>query len=191
MRKFLLILGCLLPYASSVEAGLWYIKGSGGVNFINAEGSAEINPGYYVAGSLGYRFSPFFRIEAEGAYRHNNLHKLIYDTLEIPFDTPIHTSAAMGNLFLDFPCFEVLFPYIGGGIGAQWVRSHGTCYAEDEDNIYVLKYRIKHNGFAYQVIAGIGVELGIRNKLIVDYRYLNGVDALANHTLAMSLMHDF
>lgn len=203
-KKFLFFLGCLMTSFSTIQAGQWYVKGAGGVNFIeketveiNSSGyrvEVAINPGYYVAGFLGYRLSKFFRLETEGAYRNNIFNKFIFnEEFELPFNSPIHTWGAMGNAFMDFPCAEILFPYLGGGIGAQWVRSRGTCLAQDieSNEIHQFEYQIRHNGFAYQGIVGIGVELGIKGGLTIDYRYLNGVDTKANHTLAMSFIHHF
>lgn len=104
---------------------------------------------------------------------------------------PIRTWTAMGNAFVDLPCHSFLFPFIGGGIGALWVNSTGKIFVGNEIEGYVLKCKIADHCFAYQGIAGLGVPLGQWGALTVDYRYLNGEDSPANHSVGMSLMCQF
>jgi len=63
-----------------------YIKGFGGVNFINdsiGEGSRfTVNPGFFVGGAAGYRISKYFRAEMEAAYRQNQFGELTIQVKE-------------------------------------------------------------------------------------------------------------
>lgn len=191
MRKFLCVISCMMACFSTAQAGSWYVRGSGGANFIDGGENFDIAPGYYVGGSLGYRFSRFFRLEGEGAYRHNKLNKLVVETVEIPVNAPLRTWSAMGNAFVDLPCCSFLFPYIGGGVGALWIRSADEFPVQSGSNTYLLRYRIADNRFGYQGIAGLGVPFGQWGAITADYRYLNGEDTRANHTVGMSLILQF
>lgn len=191
MRTFLLVLGCLVACFSTAQAESWYVKGSAGANFIDGGDKFDIEPGYFVGGSLGYRFSRFFRLEGEGAYRRNELNKIVLESVELPTNSSIRTWTAMGNAFIDLPLCSFIFPYIGGGVGAIWVRSAGEFHTPDNPDLYALRYRIADNRFGYQGIGGLGLALGESGAITVDYRYLNGEDTRANHTIGMSLLVQF
>lgn len=195
MRQFLFLLSCLVVYFSTAHAGSWYVKASGGANFIENGKDFDTDVGDFIGGSLGYRFSRFVRLEAEGVYRHNNLTDIVVENEKLTFFTPIKTWTAMSNVFVDFPCCSFVFPYVGGGAGALWARGINrikmtVVYNQDLD-FEVLTCKIAGDCFAYQGIAGMGVPLGQWGALTVEYRYLNGMEIRTNHGVGMSLMCQF
>lgn len=185
MRKLLFTLGCFLVFFSHAEAGL-YIKSAIGMNFFHHQlfdEESEMNPGYYAGGALGYRFAKFFRLEGEFAYRENK-------ETDVPVN--IKSWAGFGNLFLDIPCYQYLFPYIGFGLGYQYTRfTYGDHGVQLEDEVFVIHRLISIRGMEAQGLAGIGIPLLSCASIHCDYRYVGRNKNFVNHTLALSLLIGF
>ncbi|MEZ6024235.1 MAG: outer membrane beta-barrel protein [Hyphomonadaceae bacterium] len=94
--------------------------------------------------AFGYAFQNGFRTEGELAYRSNEL-----------FGDDIEVTSLMGNLYYDFNRDGRFRPYVGAGVGV----GHIEFFGEDD------------TGFAWQVMAGIGIPLSERLTLDLGYRH--------------------
>lgn len=166
-----------------------YISGAGGINMI-PESSATVqvgalapsseqfdfDMGWAAAGAVGMFLPHGFRVEVEGAYRHNK-----YDTTSFvggvtgqialiqitgTADGTLEGWSAMVNAIKDIDTGSNITPYLGAGVGVANrhlefnCNTPLTCSMDDKDS-----------GLAYQGIAGISVALSEQLQLFADYRY--------------------
>ncbi len=150
---------------------------------------ADYDLGFVVGGALGLRFSPIdsrlgFRIEAKGAYRHNEGDELTFDTDTAPFDCAPDTVgpcdllgdktalSAMGNVWLDFTLGNSVSFFVGGGAGGVWVSLDDVGSTNSTiEPFSLLGFNDKDLVFAYQAGARIAVSLPIGAELTLGYRY--------------------
>ena len=166
-----------LPIAASAQpvTGL-YIAGGSGVNFMQDEtlksvggvstpnGKVQTNLGGLGVVSLGWGFGNGLRAEIEGDYRYNGLNKVT----GVPGGGGSATGSEqkygpMANLLYDFNGISPMFvPYIGGGVGYQWVAEHGTSTTNTEGS------------FAYQAIVGAAFPIPPVPGLAItaEYRFM-------------------
>lgn len=123
-------------------------------------------------GSFGYMAGNGFRIEAELTYRSND----IGSVSGTPVAGKLNTLSFMVNALYElrfgdsgglYGSASPLRPYFGLGVGG--VR------ASLEDVAEILGTTViddSANGFAYQFIGGLGVELTPTTLITVDYRYM-------------------
>lgn len=86
---------------------------------------------------------------------------------------------AMANLWLDlFPGSRVR-PYIGGGLGAAYIRADDFGY--DDPRLGNIQLNdTEDTVFAYQAGAGVALDLSTRWTVALDYRYLDTDDPRLN-----------
>lgn len=111
--------------------------------------------------AAGYAFKNGFRVEAEGAYRQNDLSDIKGDAT---------ATAAMANLYYDFNRDGAIQPYVGIGVGGAKIDVSGAAASlvtfDDNDTVA-----------AYQGMAGVAIPLTDRLDLDVGYRYFKAPDA--------------
>lgn len=168
MKKiFLLIAACFAftaPLAATHCQGA-YVTGFGGANFKTEQHHVKWNPGYAVSGAVGYKFAPF-RVELEGAYRHNSIKNLRSVRAEKS------TASGMVNAYYDIDMLQLPLnatPYVGAGIGAAY--SEGKA----KNKITGDHSKGHKTNFAWQGIAGVAVPVTERVDFITEYRYFNEV----------------
>lgn len=120
------------------------------------ERDIEADDGWGAALALGFGSRGGFRLEAEGAYRQNDL------DVRGRGGADIHSIALMGNVYFEpqlgpFP----LRPYIGAGVGGANVAFDADDLDIDDDD-WVL---------AYQGMVGAVLKLGARAGVFAGYRY--------------------
>jgi len=166
-----------------------YVSGFLGINAnrdTNAEGTdfffsenfndrVEFDPGISIGGTAGYDFG-IVRLEGELSYKHAEI-KSITDQNGFQFrnvDGSIGAQAMMFNGFFDLHNNSRITPYLGGGIGFAGLylsdttgvdTSGGTSqriflYGDSDDAV-----------FAYQVGAGVEIDLNRLLSLDIGYRY--------------------
>jgi opacity protein-like surface antigen len=135
----------------------------------------EFDPGISIGGTGGYDFG-FVRLEGELSYKHAEIDS-ITDQNGFRFQSAngsIGAQAMMINGFIDLHNNSRLTPYLGGGIGAAALylsdttgidTSGGTAqrvtlYGEADDAV-----------FAYQVGAGMEIDINRFYSLDIGYRY--------------------
>lgn len=201
MKKTLLALMAICisttAFANMFSFSNFYVDGFGGVNFVNSyekEGARiDLNPGYIAGGALGYRFSRFFRIEGEGAYRSNSFNQLVLHEQKFPASGEIRKATAMGNGIIDL-CFwdSGLVPYVGVGIGERWDQESFTLKPVVIGGVpTVFTAKDTSRDLAYQGIVGVNFCSYKNLHLGVEYRYLDGPDIQANNSLDFSVKAHF
>lgn len=124
-------------------------------------GDLDTKTGFAVGGAVGRKFSPFFGVEGEIAYRKHDLDVLTIAVDPAP-DTPTLSSLSfMANGVFSAPGRRGFSPYVGAGLGAA--RTGGADAHEF--------------GFAYQAFAGLEKSFAGGLSAAVEYRYFSAGDA--------------
>lgn len=186
MKKILMLLLTVVGIASTpslVEANLFnggsaYIGPIVGANWLQTNNSKhhhsdsdfgrrlDFETGYAVGGFVGYQFCGGFDVEAEFIYRHNELksRRECDDFSSFRLKGSFQSMSYMLNGIYDINlsncgCCLPIFPYVGVGIG----------YAQQELKLCSCKF--KNNGFAWQVLAGIGYKINCNFDVALDYHF--------------------
>jgi opacity protein-like surface antigen len=128
----------------------------------------EFDSGIDVGGSGGYDFG-YVRLEEELSYKYGDI-DAVHDTTSNAtyhdIDGSMGVFAAMFNCFFDLHNNSPVTPYLGGGIGVAVLHlddtyyDHGKLYDADDDTV-----------FAYQVGAGVEININRSFSLDLGYRY--------------------
>ncbi|MGH7212389.1 MAG: OmpA family protein, partial [Acetobacteraceae bacterium] len=135
-------------------------------------------PGLATEASVGFGLGNGLRLEVEGFYNYNHLHKLE--------GTPFATMASgeneeyggMVNALYDFDIgMPFIFPYVGVGVGYQWTTWHNV-HASGINFPASLYANDTAGSFAYQGIAGLSFPIpslpGL--SLTAEYRLVGTPD---------------
>jgi opacity protein-like surface antigen len=151
--------------------GDFYFGAFGGANWVNHNGSHsshnKYKAGYLVGGDLGYRFDNGFRIEGEISYRQNDRKNNGHKSKK--------TTVYMGNAIYQFDvdCLCGLDLFFGAGLGYANTQHHHHNGREGHNN--------KHNGFAWQLIAGVAYPICENFELDLEYRFLDETKSKFNN----------
>ncbi|TKB28064.1 porin family protein [Desulfopila sp. IMCC35006] len=193
-KTYLVMTGCLMLAAASpaLAADGLYMGFEGGASFLNDADfvgtgqstglsyTTEYDTGYVIGGFLGYQYQ-YMRIEAELAYRQNDLDDLSNVTVANVGTVPSFAAAGIGisgetnafsamvNGYLDIHNSSPFTPSIMAGIGFANVELNDVSFsspsvtlsAVDEDDTV----------FAWQVGAGLSYAFNEMVSLSIDYRY--------------------
>jgi len=150
-----------VPAAQAAEN--FYVAGNIGGSFArdadmgNPSATMTFNNGYLFSGAFGYKFNGGFRLETEASYRKHDLDKLA----GVAANGDVTIRSMMVNGVFDFDTGTGWSPYLGLGVGTANVDYNGsTLNASGSD-------------YAYQILAGFGVDLGSGTTLDVGYRYFD------------------
>jgi outer membrane protein W len=178
-----LLLSALALSPAAVDAapgeGHWYVTGTLGAAFSSsqtlnysgpagaASASTSFDPGLLAGGSVGYAFSPSWRIEGEFIYQsveHDGVDLAGIGTL--PSGNYASTGLALNGLY-SFNAFgsEKVRTYIGAGLA--WLTEVDIDFERGGDE---LSY--SGDGFGVQLLAGARYELGERWFVDAGVRYL-------------------
>lgn len=189
MKKIFLIL--VSVFATTSAFANFYVDAFGGCNVIESvrvdDGRIHLDIGYVAGGALGCRFSRYFRVEAEGAYRENSLDYVTTAGIQVPVSGKLTHATALGNAIIEVPIFmNVITPYFGGGFGRCWeqgsVSLPGTTHHIFEG---------ANQSYAYQGIAGVTFCNACLFKAGLEYRYLDGQKIRPNHAGTLNLRVGF
>jgi opacity protein-like surface antigen len=133
-------------------------------------GENDVKDGYLLNAAAGYNFDPG-RVELALGYQHNGLK-----------DVGGHLSywSLMANAYYDIETGMELTPYLMGGVGAT--QSH---YSPTGDN---------RNNFAWQLGAGVGVDIAENTTFDLGYRYFDPSDGVVNfssHNIVAGIRYQF
>ncbi|CAN7522375.1 outer membrane beta-barrel protein [Devosia sp. LjRoot16] len=167
---------------SVADTGWYFSVFAGGVWANNVEGDDGSAPGQFynfdtdigwlVGVAAGARFTDNLRGEVElstGAIGLNDV--TVDDIATFAAEGSASTTYLLGNLWFDIDTGSGFTPYIGAGLGAGFVSAEATSVP--------LAYSIDMSGWgwAYQVGAGVKVDVSDNIALDLGYRYKAIVDA--------------
>lgn len=188
-------LATIAPAAAEANGGAFYVGPIGGANWLQTEskhhngGEVKFDTGYNVGGFVGYHFCFGLNLEAEFIYRFNKLKSVrVFNEEEtIRPKGNFHSMSYMVNAIYDVSlpsCWCIpIFPYVGVGIG----------YAQQELEVgHHHEFKFKKNGFAWQVLAGIGYSVTQNIDVAIDYHFNMGrATRLYNHSLSLAAAYKF
>ena len=184
MPRYLLSAALLLllsaPTLAKAETGL-YLGADVGYSFLpsldlredDLEGEAELDDAYVFGGALGYRFRSF-RIEANVSYRESDADELSVEGVDLGGGGEASALVGLVNAYYDFDLGLPVRPYVGGGIGAAYLKlDTGPDAPVDVD--------ADTGALAWNVAAGATYDLTESLALTAGYRYLRleGTDVSA------------
>lgn len=159
------------------EAGDWYVSLFGGAAFAPGDVADFVNygveypdsydfddrAGYALGITVGTKVFDFMRIEGElsGTITRGEHYSTYYAT---NFESDVSALYLLGNVWLDLNTGSGITPYIGGGLGAAYT------YVNLLD-MWSGDWGYHGVGFAYQLGAGVQVDVADNVKLDLGYRY--------------------
>nr|MBA3812582.1 porin family protein [Caulobacteraceae bacterium] len=144
---------------------------------------------------LGYRISPHVRVELEGGYRRSGNFSSAHDTDQPPLgdgfdlcavgsapgqcdrpDGSLDAWTGMANLLIDVLPNAILDPFVGGGVGVNYIRlrADGAININGDNTADTLSIHDSNTKFAYQGIAGVAFRASERLNVDLTYRYIDG-----------------
>jgi len=169
----------------------FFTEAQGGPESVNANGRVKTSSTGFVGVQAGYelphdddaRLLPAVEVEALYLTREKQEARLLNPTLRLSerlFNDTIPTSTAvvLANAVVGFKTpYQSITPYIGGGIGAAYIRADGASSSQldpAEPGINHFNSKPGSSSFtaAAQLKAGARVALSDRTYLFGEYRYL-------------------
>ncbi len=165
-----------------------YIGGAGGGNLLESERQTRrtiggfdtgrrtllFDSGFVGLGSVGYGFGNGVRVEIEGSYRYNHIdpggapNRISIGGREQKYGVMVN---ALFDLDIRSP---YIFPYIGGGVGYQWVDLRSRHVLSALGGATSERLDGTDASFAYQGIAGLSFPIppvpGL--SLTAEYRFM-------------------
>jgi opacity protein-like surface antigen len=162
-------------------------------------GVGGIKAGYnfesFVLGNMwGLRLQP--AVEAEALYIGENSHG---DNVIV---TPVHESFSSnsGDFFVNgifrIKNSSVVTPYIGAGVGLQYITTHGTLTVPTgliPSGQFVTGLNTSDLDFAGQALVGLDAQVGARISLFSEYKFIDAIgnDGKANFPFAPNGVYRF
>ena len=147
--------------ATTYENMGFYLRADVGWSFLDW---SEGNDNNWAAGvGAGYRFNDNLRVDGRFDYA---------GQYHVAPGADMSVTTALANAYFDIPTGTAFTPYLGAGVGYGWGTVDG---GSDKD------------GFAYALMAGVGVNLSDSVELDVGYRFRNimasGADPMEHQIL--------
>jgi len=203
-----------LVIAKPLQADPWegfYVGAFGGANFVNISKEKRrgddgidhnlnhnLRTGYYVGGNIGYRVCSGFRVEGEVSYRNNRVKEFKVDGERQCGRGTFRDISYMANFLYDidtacwnscWSCCGEIFPYIGAGIGYANQRI-GRNNRDDVE--FDFRTNSRKNGFAWQIIAGLGYDISCEADISIEYRFHKGsLNRVYNHGVGVAAKWHF
>lgn len=129
---------------------------------------ATIDNGYAVTGAVGRSFG-LIRGEIEGSYRRSNVGEARGLGLVVQGEGEVSALSAIANIYFD-PSLKLgpVKPYIGGGVGVSRFRARNV---EAVGVPGASPVSGSETGFAWQLMAGVGLAVSEQATVTAGYRY--------------------
>ena len=165
-------LGLAVLLSANMASASWYV--SGGIGYSEVDDQTSTGPSRLVDAdydsdisfnaAVGYVYSENFRIEAEFAYRENDVDSVNFNNNPVSPRGDISSKSIFVNAYYDFAnVHEQFVPYVGAGIGFTDVDvdvQYGTADFNGDDDV-----------LAFQLIAGANYHINDELSLYADVRY--------------------
>jgi opacity protein-like surface antigen len=162
-------------YYLSLRGGAAFLRDTS-IDYVNGAApnrDLSFNAGWALIGAVGYRPTPWFRVELEGGGRNNSISSI---TPGSGASGSASATTLMLNGYIDIPIRGPVTPYVGAGFGKAWL-SH---------SLSVDGATLTPSGttwpWAWQVIAGVSTPMTPQWSVSVEYRYLATQRALFQDT---------
>ena len=176
-----------------IDVANFYAKILGGGNFLQsteiAGNESSYQPGYFIAGSLGYCWGYGLRLESEYTFRRNSIDKIDFFVEGSSNHGHYQASSYMTNLLWDLPLstwgcsFRNVQPFIGAGIGYDFQRMHSS-------NSRIV-FNQKWHHLSWQLMAGLIYPIFCNTDLALEYRFHRGNSHFYNHSFGVALAYKF
>jgi opacity protein-like surface antigen len=176
-----------------VDGKNFYAKIFGGANFLQntaiEKNKTKYQTGYIIAGSLGYYWRNGLRLEAEYAFRRNEIRKIHFFGEGFSKHGHFQTSSYMANLLWDLPVSSRdcalwnIQPFIGFGLGYDFQQMHSS-------NSRIV-FNQKWNHFSWQVMAGLAYPIFCNTEITLEYKFHQGGCHFYNHSVGVGLAYKF
>ncbi len=193
IRSYLLPLLLLVATDAEAQEKNLYARVLSGVNFLQNTAlngnRASYQPGYVVSGALGYSWCYGLSLEAEYAYRRNEIKKIRFISQGSSHHGHFRTSSYMANLLWDVPLcswgysFWNIQPFIGAGIGYDDQRMRAS------NSLVVFNQKWDH--FSWQLMAGLAYPVFCNTTLSLEYQFHEGGCEFNNHVIGVGLTYKF
>lgn len=170
-----------------------YVKVFSGVNFLQNttidENKSTYQTGYIVAGSLGYNFCYGLSLEAEYAFRRNEIREIHFASEGSSKSGYLQTSSYMGNLIWDVPLslwdltLSGFNPFIGVGFGydVSQMQSSNSRIVFNQD----------WDQFSWQLMCGVAYKVFRDIDIDLEYKYHASGCQFHNHSVGIGLRYKF
>jgi outer membrane protein OmpA-like peptidoglycan-associated protein/outer membrane protein W len=165
-----------------------YVSLSGGTSIANpigfedraagTAGKVQLRNSYAGDTAIGYGFGNGFRVELNGDFYRNTVHKLKYNGGPDELATGgLNTYGPMVNALYDMDVGLPIFPYVGAGAGYQWQKFNSETRSAFDG---VAGTR---GSFAYNIIAGVAYPLAMVPGLSLtgEYKFTQLVESRNYH----------
>jgi outer membrane protein OmpA-like peptidoglycan-associated protein/opacity protein-like surface antigen len=137
-----------------------------------------LQPGLGSEASVGFGLGNGLRLEAEGFYNYNHVHKIEGTRFPTLASGENEEYGGMLNALYDFDIgMPFVFPYVGVGVGYQWTTWHNV-HGYTPGNELAARVDDTRGSFAYQGIAGLSFPVagfpGL--SLTAEYRLIGTPD---------------
>lgn len=180
---------CCYEDSCCVDQTHFYAKVLGGANFlqnIKIQGNKpKYQTGYIVSGSLGYCWRYGLCLEAEYAYRRNDIRKIHFFQEGSSKHGHFQASSYMGNLLWNsWGCaFWNIHPFIGAGAGYDFQKMHSS-------NSRIVFHQ-KWNHFSWQLMGGLAYPIFCNTDITLEYKFHQGGCHFNNNSIGVGLVYKF
>ncbi|HTQ71123.1 MAG TPA: OmpA family protein [Acidocella sp.] len=160
-------------------------------NPLNSSGKALFRESYSGDTAFGYGFGNGFRVELNGNFYRDTIHKIDVDAGN-QFRTTggLNTYGPMVNALYDMNVGLPIFPYVGAGVGYQWQKFNSAVYGPTGHLFGGTK-----GSFAYNIIGGVAYPLPMVPglSLTAEYKFtqLTASRNYGNFKVGQSSSHTF
>jgi opacity protein-like surface antigen len=171
----------------------FYAKVLGGANFLQStsvDGNrATYQTGYIIDGSLGFCWPYGLRLEAEYAFRKNDIEKIRFFGQGSSEHGHLQTSSYMANLLWNLPlcswgcAFWRLQPLVGAGAGYDFQQMHASNSR--------IAFNQKWHHFSWQAMVGLSYWLFCNTEFTLEYKFHQGGSDFNNHSIGVGLVYKF
>jgi OOP family OmpA-OmpF porin len=181
LRLALAVATCLvLPLAAHAQPVTGpYVSLEGGTSISNpfnfnsarngaVNGKFLTRPSYAGIAGVGYGFGDGFRVQLDGNIYRNTIHKNDANVAGQGLATGgMYTYGPMFNVLYDINVGLPIFPYVGAGVGYQWVKLDRRIH----ESVFGTSIGGTEGSFAYDIIAGVAYPLQMVPGLSVTAEY--------------------
>ena len=159
------------PFSYTSKQHFYFQTYAGIASMTKTDGSDPSNPGLaqydanrgvQLVGAIG-RYFDSLRLELEYSFRNMEMEGIGFTTVS-PINGNMNMNSAMLNLLYEAPIGDMMFVYMGGGVGVSLIK-----FELGQNNK-------RDTSFALQLITGVGYKMTDKLSVLLGYRYFRTLD---------------